>query len=325
VQPAPYAPDETGRLIALHDLRIVDTPPERRFDRIVQLAARLANCPVGILTFVDETRVFFKSVTGAEAAGVVLGTPYREYWFGSHIVVDGKPLVVADARIDDRFDRLPVVAPAGPETPVVGYAGVPVRAPGGEFVGALAVLSTEVRHFTDCEVSVLAELARLIEAELSSLPRSTIDGLTGAVNARTFLRFGNRLIELADSRAQRCVVLRTDVVGMTVINTGQGFEVGDQVLRDTARLLGSTVRGSDLIGRVGPDEFGVLLIGTDEAGARIALDRVHKAVDEYNRTGGASRTGPLRLQIGVVEHRPGTQADLASLLTSAALMGELGL
>lgn len=323
MEPAPFAPDETGRLIALKDLSILDTPPERRFDRVVQLAARLTKSPIGILSFVDETRIFFKSVSGAEAAGVKLGTPFREYWFCSHVVGLGGPLVVTNAAADPRFDRLPIVIPGDGTNPVRSYAGIPVRAPGGEYVGALGVLSVENRGYSDAEIRVLLELGRLVEAELSSLPHSTIDALTGAVNARTFTRFGNRLLELAASRGEHCVVLRIDLKGTSEINTSLGFHEGDRALGETAQLLGSTVRGSDLVGRVGPDEFAVLLIGTDAAGAGVVLKRLREAVAGHNTAAG--RPYQLSFQTGLVEQPLDAPPDLASLLTSAALVAELGL
>ncbi|MGO9557996.1 MAG: hypothetical protein ACLPYW_02760, partial [Acidimicrobiales bacterium] len=75
MKPAPFAADETGRLIALQDLELLDTPPERRFDRVVQLAARFTASPIAILSLVDESRVFLKSISGASAVGVTLAPP----------------------------------------------------------------------------------------------------------------------------------------------------------------------------------------------------------------------------------------------------------
>lgn len=320
MEPAPFAPDETGRLIALKDLGVLDTPPERRFDRVVQLASRLTGTPVALLSLVDETRVVFKSTSGLTNAGVDLGNPFREYWFCSHVVATGDPVVVTDARMDRRFDRLPAVT----RSPgVVAYAGVPVRAPTGEHVGALAALSVETREFSEPEVAVLQELARLLEAELSALPHSTIDALTGAVNSRTFVRFGNRLLELGDTRGDVSTLLRLDVKGIGTINTTFGFESGDQALVDTAHVLGSSIRGSDLVGRVGPDEFAVLLVGSNAADAALVTKRIVDAITVHNATAG--RKFHLELEMGQSEHQAGGGGDLAELLTTAALTAELGI
>ncbi len=314
VHEAPFAPDETGRLMALEDLHLLDTPQERRFDRVAQLAARLTRSPIGLMTLVAETRVFFKSACGASAAGVVLGEPHRSHWFCSHVVATGAPLVVTDARADERFNRLAVVDAV---PPVLAYAGVPVRAPGGEHVGALAVMSLEPREYSDAEIGALVEMARLLEAELSSIPHMALDALTGALNARTFIRLGNRLLELADSRGEPVSLLRLDIRGTSEINSRLGYENGDRALSETAHLLGSTVRGSDLVGRIGPDEFAVLLLDAGEDEARAVADRLTAATAERNAA--PDHRFELAFDIAVVGHRPSDRADLDGELLAAAL------
>jgi diguanylate cyclase (GGDEF)-like protein len=320
VKPAPFTADETGRLMAVRDLGLLDTPPERRFDRVVQLAARFTASPIAIFSLVDESRVFLKSVSGASAVGVTLSPPHREYWFCSHVVASGAPVAVRDARVDDRFDRLGIVT-GSPS--VVSYAGVPIRAPQGPYVGALAVLGLEARDYSDEEMNTLLELAKLIEAELSSLPHSAIDTLTGALTARTFVRLGNRLLELSDSRGQSSAVLRLDIKGTTAINSQFGFEEGDLALVDTAQLVGSTVRGSDLVGRVGPDEFAVLLLGAQADAAKVVLDRLREATGTHNATAG--RRFQLAFQVGVSEHAIGGGSDLSTQLVTAAMVADLEL
>ncbi len=322
MQPAPFAPDETGRLIALRDLKLVDTPPERRFDRVTQLAARMTGSPIAIVSIVEETRIFFKSISRDATTAVDLGSPHREYWFCSHVVAAGRPLVVGDARTDDRFDRLAVVSD---DPAVLAYAGVPLRAPTGEHVGALAVLDVEAREYSDAEVGALAELARLIEAELSALPHLAIDALTGALNTRTFSRLGDRFLELADSRGLPACLVRLEVRGLSAVKAEFGFEAGDAALTETAQLMGSAVRGSDLVGRVATDAFGVLLFGSDAAATKAVLSRLQKATAQHNAS--RDRPYPFRLSfdIGVAEHRPGGSADVATQLVTAAMMADLRL
>lgn len=311
MQAAPFAPDETGRLLALRELEILDTPPERRFDRIAQLAARLTGSEIGMIAFVDETRVFFKSTVGAAAAGVALGAPTREFWFCSHVVATGRPLVVEDAREDGRFDRIAAVS----ATPaVLAYAGVPLRAAGWSFVGTLAVLATEPRRYSEPEMNILAELARLVEAELSSVPHGTLDSLTGALNARTFYRLGNRYLELADYHSAPVAVLRIDVGGVEEIRARHGFEAADAALRDVAKLVGTTVRGSDLVGRLGPEEFGVVLLGADSERAKLAVERLVEAARQHNGEPERLYDVDLVLEVSVTEHTSGDGSDLEAYL-----------
>lgn len=318
MQAAPFAADETGRLLALQNLALLDTAPERRFDRITQLAARLTGSAVGLVSLVDETRVFFKSLAST-ASGLDLGRPHREYWFCSHVVATGAAVVVSDARQDPRFDRLGIVTGT---PPVLAYAGVPLRAPHGEHVGALAVLSLEAREYSQPEVNALSELARLVEAELSSLPHSAIDALTGALNSMTFTRLGNRLLELADSRGEPVSLLHLDLRGTADINARYGFESGDEALRETAQLLGSAVRGSDLVGRVGADEFAVLLFGSDGAEAKNVVAHLHDATREHNEGAPPHHPYELSFTLGVGEHRPDSGADVTAELVTVAMLAD---
>lgn len=320
MESAPFAPDETGRLLALKNLGLLDTAPERRLDRVVQLATRLAAAPIGILSLVDERRVFFKSAAGTAAAGIDLGQPFRDYWFCSYVVATGERVVVGDAAVDDRFSRLPLVTA---EPGLRAYAGVPVRATNGAHVGALAVLDVAPRRFRDAELKALGELARLVEAEFSALPHSTTDALTGAVNARTFARIGDRVLEFGDDRGEPSMVLHFDIAGIGQINREHGFDEGDRALRDAAGLVAGALRGSDLVGRVGPDEFGAVLLGADPGMAKIAIDRLRDALRVHNETAG--RRYQLSFHIGESVHHVGDGADLAALLTAAAFMGDLGL
>ena len=313
MEAAPFAPDETGRLFALQELRLLDTAPETRFDRVVQLAARLSGAPIGIMSVVDERRVFMKSTYGAKQAGIQLGQPFRDYWFCSHVVASGRPLVVVNAREDHRFRSILLVTA---EPGLRAYAGVPVRAPGGEIIGALAVFDVEERDFPESEVSALADLAKLIEAELSPLPYVTTDALTGAMNLRSFERIGNRMLEFGDRQGRPSVMLRADVAGLGQINRTYGFAIGDRVLTEAVQLIERTVRGSDLVGRIESDEFGILLVGADVDAARLVIDRIVVQALDHNRTSGHPET--LALHLGGAVHVAGEPADVAGLLVTAA-------
>jgi diguanylate cyclase (GGDEF)-like protein len=310
---APFAKDETGRLIALQELRLATGAPDERFDRVVQLAARLSDAPIAIMSVVAERQVFFKSVVGTKHAGVDLGQPHRDFWFCSHVVATGQPVVVENTRHDPRFEALlPVTSDPG----LISYAGVPVRAPGGQIIGALAVFDVRQRVFHESEVGALAELAKLIEAEISPLPYVTNDALTGVLNARSFERIGNRLLEFGDRRGLSSVVLRADIAGLGLINRTYGFHAGDELLVEAVGLLDQAVRGSDLLGRIESDEFALLLVGADAGAAKVVLDRIVAQTLEHNQQ--SNRPYSLAFHLGGAVHQTGEAAQVAGLLVTAA-------
>ncbi|HEV8065313.1 MAG TPA: sensor domain-containing diguanylate cyclase [Acidimicrobiales bacterium] len=312
MEAAPFAKDETGRLFAVRELGILETEPEERFDRIVQLAARLTSSPIAIMSIVDERRVFIKSAHGAGELGISLGYPFRDYWFCSYVVARGETVVVDNARADARFNRTAIVAN---DPGLVSYAGAPVRGPGGEVVGALGIFDTKPRTVSEPELKALTDLSKLLEAELASLPHAMTDALTNALNFRTFEKIGNRLIEFGDRIGQPCVLLRADVVGMEEINRQRGFDTGDRVLATAATLLSEGVRRSDLVGRLSSDEFVALLFGADADAASSVINRI---VLQTRRFNAKSDLGyEIKFHLGGAVRSPGESGDISGLLLTA--------
>jgi diguanylate cyclase (GGDEF)-like protein len=136
------------------------------------------------------------------------------------------------------------------------------------------------------------------------------------MNVRSFERIGNRMLEFGDRQGRPSVMLRADVAGLGRINRTHGFDIGDRVLMEAVELIERTVRGSDLVGRIESDEFGVLLVGADADAARLVIDRIVVQALDHNRTSGHPET--LAFHLGGAVHIPGEVADVAGLLLTAA-------
>ncbi|MFQ6332354.1 GAF domain-containing protein [Methylophilus sp. 3sh_L] len=137
----PDFPDtEAGRVQAVCGLRILDTLPEDRFDRITRLAANFFSVPTAAFTIVDVNRQWFKSRYGLEMSE----TP-RRISFCGHVINMQDTLVVKDALTDARFYDNPLVT-AGPK--IRFYAGHPVYSADGFAIGSLCLIDTEPRFFS---------------------------------------------------------------------------------------------------------------------------------------------------------------------------------
>lgn len=156
---APLPDDEAERLAALRALLILDTPPEERFDRIVQFAATEFDVPMAMISLVDSDRQWFKSRVGFEG---VCETP-RDVSFCAHAVHSRELLLVPDALRDVRFHDNPIVV-GGPG--VRFYAGAPLTLKSGAVVGTLCVLDTQERRFDAIDRSILESLRLLVVDEL---------------------------------------------------------------------------------------------------------------------------------------------------------------
>lgn len=149
--PVPH--HEAERLQLVLASGVLDSPPEARFDQLVRAAAQACDSPIALLTIMDATRQWIKARSGIE-----LTQTSRDDAFCAFTILDANPLVVDDVRTDRRFASNPLVT--GP--PFIGsYLGVPLMSSSGLAFGALCVLDTRAREFSDDQIDALAHLASL--------------------------------------------------------------------------------------------------------------------------------------------------------------------
>lgn len=101
---APIPANEAERIQALRELLILDTPPEERFDRIVEFAAEEFGVPIALISLVDDDRQWFKARFGL----AVCETDRRSSFCG-HAIHVSEVMVVSDATQDSRFADNPMV------------------------------------------------------------------------------------------------------------------------------------------------------------------------------------------------------------------------
>ena len=150
--------NEPERLQALRALRILDTPPEERFDRITSLAARVLRVPKAYISLIDGNRRWLKSQVGMQAQQIP-----RDTSFCGHVILGDGPMVLPDATSDRRFMGNPQTSG---HHAIRAYAGVPLTSEEGYNVGAFCVADHRVRQFSEEDIQILVDLAALAEREL---------------------------------------------------------------------------------------------------------------------------------------------------------------
>ncbi len=156
---ATMSTNEAERLAALHRYKILDTPPEVAFDRITKLAARLFDMPIALISLLDESRAWFKSCVGFDANEVPLDATFCNF-----AVSTDEPLIVPDARLDERFVCNPFVQA---EPGVRFYAGAPLLSRDGFNLGTLCILDRQPRNpLTPEQQATLVDLAAMVVDEL---------------------------------------------------------------------------------------------------------------------------------------------------------------
>ncbi|AHM60615.1 signal transduction histidine kinase [Flammeovirgaceae bacterium 311] len=146
--------EEDARLQELLRYAILDTPQEQEFEDVVKLVSYICNASIGLVTFVDECRQWFKAKVGWEHFETS-----REIAFCAHTILGDGILEVPDTLLDERFKNNPLVT-ASPR--VRFYAGVPLVSPRGYKLGTLCVLDQEPRKLTDKQIFGLVVLGKYI-------------------------------------------------------------------------------------------------------------------------------------------------------------------
>lgn len=159
----PYAPpsipaNDGSRVKALRRLGVLDTPPEDRFDRFVQMVRALLEVPIALVSLVDSDRQWFKARAGLDECETS-----REISFCGHALAANDLLVVRDAWLDARFRENPLVV--GPPH-IRFYAGAVLRAPAGEPIGTVCAIDYVPRRFPSSDEVCLLEVARFVQDEL---------------------------------------------------------------------------------------------------------------------------------------------------------------
>ena len=160
--PAVTDPDRLAAVRELLQPPDGEDAPGSKFslERINRLATALLGVPVSLVSLVDDDRQIFAAQVGVEEPWTE-GTPLS-HSFCQHVVEDDAPLVVDDAREDDRLRENLAI----PDLDVVAYCGVPIRTAGGRVVGSFCVIDSDPREWSDEEVQLVEDLAQLATSEL---------------------------------------------------------------------------------------------------------------------------------------------------------------
>lgn len=154
---------EHQRLTALRSLDLLDTPPEEAFDSLTDLAATLLRTRMAAVSLIDADRQWFKSNINIPAAE----TP-RDVAFCDHAIRGPDVFFIPDALADPRFADNPLVT--GPPN-IRGYAGIPLREPGGETIGTLCVIHDQPLDLSGHDLTQLRALGRVAEERIAERAR----------------------------------------------------------------------------------------------------------------------------------------------------------
>jgi len=144
---------------------------------------------------------------------------------------------------------------------------------------------------------------------------SITDDLTGLYNRRGFLTLFQQQVKVAERTKENLLFLFADLDHMKWINDTLGHQAGDRALVETANILKETFRESDIIGRMGGDEFAVLAIGSTDENPEVLTARLRDNIAAFNKLG--TPDYHISLSIGIVRYDPENPFSLDELLARA--------
>ncbi|MCB5411098.1 sensor domain-containing diguanylate cyclase [Pseudogemmobacter sp. CC-YST710] len=292
-------------MAALRRYEILDTEPEQEFDDIVSLVKSIFHTRYASITLIDIDRQWNKATAGAER---------REYprrqTFCDHTIRGSGPMAISNALHDSRFQHLDAVTG---DASIRSYLGVPLTSPDGYNIGAICVFDTEMREFSEAEKAVLQNFSKVVISQLELRLIARQDSLTGSLTRRAFLERLDREI----ATGATATLLMLDVDHFKAVNDTYGHSTGDEVLKAVATTARRNLRRGDSFGRLGGEEFGILLSGTDGADALHLAERLRS--DLAGRRHAMIDNGVVTLSLGVAEHRPGETRDEWLLRADQAL------
>jgi diguanylate cyclase (GGDEF)-like protein len=322
---APRPPDEAERLKALQALRILDTAHEERFDRITRVVRRVFDVAVASIGFIDEERLWFKSICGFSMREASRDTSICSW----NILEDG-PLIVTDLRLDPRWSEMPTIID---EPHLRFYAGHPLLSADGRRVGSLCAVDYKTHAFSQDDRQLLVDLADWAQSELL-MPRSRsaqleivfererfdthprIDSVSRFWRRETVLELLEN--ELAQARRER------QPVGIMLVGIDRFAEYGGQLgrmrsdllLSEVAQSIRFSLRPYDQMGRWQTDQFLIVLPGCDLARAAVAGERIRQSRSAKRLD---SSDGPVNITITVAVASSSEDPDVsAGTLVAAA-------
>jgi diguanylate cyclase (GGDEF)-like protein len=290
----PY--DEEDRLKALTRLNLVSDDSAERFDRITRIAQRLFAVDYADFSLFDANDQVLISNYGYPIERV-----NRDISLSNYALCKGDVFVIQDTLADDRFSGNLLVA-SPPK--IRFYAGLPIRNKNGFRIGVLSVAGREPRSCSARDQSVLRDLGEMISNELSFMEVAQFDRSTQLSINDGFYSLAEQSLRVCARQKRPAAVIVFDVKKAGPANDPSVDSEFDRErhIRVFANKLRHIFRKSDVVGRLGSEEFTALLLDTSIEHVNEIVMKLQAAIDAYN----SAATTRIRLSFthGTAEFDP---------------------
>lgn len=264
-QPSPLI--ERHRLYVLQASCLLDSPPDATLDHVTELAARLFEVPIALISLIDEKRQWFKARIGVEVAQTE-----RKDAFCAHTILRHDALVVPDASLDPRFKENRLVLG---EMNIRFYAGSPLRTRSGVPLGSLCVMDTKPRDdFDESQQELLSQLAEMAMDRIEALRSiAFVDPPTRLLNRA---RFSDDVRTIFDERRaghsspSHAVLINVVPLGyLDQTSISVGIVAADRLMAAISARIEQALADWGTVYRVDYARFAVFVHGGEGASMRV--------------------------------------------------------
>ena len=154
---------DPGRLAAVRQTNLLDTPAEDAFDRVARMASHLLDVPIALVPLIEDDRQFFKACVGLPEPWASARQTPLSHSLCQHVVVARQPLAIGDTGQDALARDNPLVRELG----LAAYLGVPlIDDTSGYVLGSVCVADHRPRDWTPDQVAILSDLAGLVMTQI---------------------------------------------------------------------------------------------------------------------------------------------------------------
>lgn len=267
--------DELHRLVETQNaIATTELGSDAVMASVVDEARRLTGADGSVVELPEGKELVYRAVSGRAAPNVAVGLTVESV-LSELALRNHETFVCRDTETDDRVDR-DACRRVGAKSLVV----VPLLH-AGRAMGVLKVYSGSPDFFTDEHIQVISLLAGMIGTALARADllqrlseQAVTDELTGLPNRRGWYDHLTSVLAKARRTGAPVSVIALDVDGLKRVNDQSGHAAGDRLLREVTSRWSAALRESDLLGRLGGDEFGVILDGADATAASDVVARL---------------------------------------------------
>jgi len=294
---------------------IVSNDYFQQWQDLIDLFAEFMEVPVVLLTHVNESDELAVMVKNRSTEN-----PYQinqqfqltdSDTYCEYVIRQQQTLFVANANENpqwkDKYDH---------SLGMVNYLGVPVIWPNGDPFGTLCVLDTKTHYYSELQIKMMVQLRNIFEANLDILEKNfeleevaktleylaNTDDLTGLWNRRAFIAQAETELQRTSRHNRTLCLLMFDIDDFKRINDLHGHNTGDEAIKLFSECIMQSKRSYDIFGRIGGEEFAMILPETELASALTLAERMRECVEKLSLPLVSGENVKFTVSIGLTEY-----------------------